>query len=92
MSVGKLKSIGKTFSWKKSGLQTTCIERTILENRRLKLCQYMSDRISVLHILLTPMRQVSWLMRVNVHETFRFELTVVIHYIPHWSGIISPNF
>ena len=27
MSVEKLKNIGKTFSWKKSGLQTTCIER-----------------------------------------------------------------
>jgi len=59
MSVGKLKNIGKTFRWRKSGCQTTCIERKLLDYRRLKLCQYMNDRISVLHILLTPMRQVS---------------------------------
>lgn len=63
MSVGKLKNIGKIFRCRKSDLQTTCIERKLLDNWRLKLCQYMSDRISVLHILLTPMRQVSWLMR-----------------------------
>jgi len=31
-------------------------------------------------------------MRVIAHETFPFELTVVIPYIPHWSGIVSPNF
>ena len=50
MSVGKLKNIGKTFIRRKSGLQTTCIERKLLENRRLKFCQY---------ILLTPVRHVS---------------------------------
>lgn len=32
MSVGKLKNIGKIFRCRKSDLQTTCIERKLLDN------------------------------------------------------------